>query len=474
MFTSFIKELLMKKIDHVYDCVGVGFGPSNLALAIALDEVKELKNRHLNCLFFDKKQSFSWHEDMLLDGTSMQISFLKDLVTLRNPQSKYTFINYLHQRHGLNDFINLKTFFPSRIEFNDYLCWVAKDFECCTKYDSKIFLLEPIMNGNQVVALAVHVENSSGTKSVYQTRNLILGAGGKANIPELFRQLGINQNVFHSSNYLQKIQHIEAGKQFSGRIAVVGAGQSAAEIFVDLSSRFPNANIDMISRSPTLKPADDSPFVNEIFNPQFIDFVYQKNDFLRKNILDYFRDTNYSVVDGCLIQKIYEMMYVQKLVRKDNIRLLFSKEIISAHLSDSMIKILLQDRFSQQQMLLNYDFVVLATGYQRNARHGLLKAFEGYFDNFKVDRCYRIKTQKEFLPKIYLQGYCETTHGLSDTLLSVLALRSAEIVDDLLDPSPNKKAIVFNPPISNQCQPSVNTYGLQAGLHVDNHQQILN
>jgi L-ornithine N5-oxygenase len=28
---------------------------------------------------------------------------------------------------------------------------------------------------------------------------------------------------------------------------------------------------------------------------------------------------------------------------------------------------------------------------------------------------------------VYLQGFCETTHGLSDTLLSVLPARAAEI-----------------------------------------------
>jgi L-ornithine N5-oxygenase len=34
---------------------------------------------------------------------------------------------------------------------------------------------------------------------------------------------------------------------------------------------------------------------------------------------------------------------------------------------------------------------------------------------------------------IYLQGCCEASHGLSDTLLSVLAIRSQEVVDALMD-----------------------------------------
>ena len=40
------------------------------------------------------------------------------------------------------------------------------------------------------------------------------------------------------------------------------------------------------------------------------------------------------------------------------------------------------------------------------------------------------KTQ-EFTPRIYVQGVEEYTHGLSDTLLSVLGVRAGEVVGDL-------------------------------------------
>jgi lysine/ornithine N-monooxygenase len=49
---------------------------------------------------------------------SMQRSFSAsaDLVTLRNPQSRFTFL-----KDHLNKFINLRNFYPTRIEFNDYI-----------------------------------------------------------------------------------------------------------------------------------------------------------------------------------------------------------------------------------------------------------------------------------------------------------------------------------------------------------------
>ena len=103
---------------HIHDLIGIGFGPSNIALAIALDEHRQT-GQAKDALFIERQPCFAWHPHMLLDNAHMQISFLKDLVTPRNPKSRFSFLNYLHSKGRLQDFINLQTFFPSRHEFND-------------------------------------------------------------------------------------------------------------------------------------------------------------------------------------------------------------------------------------------------------------------------------------------------------------------------------------------------------------------
>ena len=50
-----------------------------------------------------------------------------------------------------------------------------------------------------------------------------------------------------------------------------------------------------------------------------------------------------------------------------------------------------------------------------------------------VTRDYLLATPAHFAPRIYLQGCCEDSHGLSDTLLSVLARRADEICASLED-----------------------------------------
>jgi L-ornithine N5-oxygenase len=80
----------------------------------------------------------------------------------------------------------------------------------------------------------------------------------------------------------------------------------------------------------------------------------------------------------------------------------------------------------------SYDAVVLATGYERDGGRRLLSALAPWIEGFAVDRDYRLRTRPEFRPQIHLQGQSETSHGLSDTLLSVLAVRSHEIAESLL------------------------------------------
>lgn len=48
--------------DNVYDLIGVGLGPTHLALAIAH---KESSNPDQKCLFMEVKDKFSWYVPLL-------------------------------------------------------------------------------------------------------------------------------------------------------------------------------------------------------------------------------------------------------------------------------------------------------------------------------------------------------------------------------------------------------------------------
>ncbi|MDQ3990250.1 MAG: lysine N(6)-hydroxylase/L-ornithine N(5)-oxygenase family protein, partial [Actinomycetota bacterium] len=132
--------------DHeVLDVVGVGFGPSNLALAIAIAEHNAgvETDKRLSARFVERQDRFGWHRGMLIEDATMRVSFLKDLVTLRNPASPFSFLSYLDARDRLVDFINYGSFFPTRIEFHDYLEWAAARFGGQVDYGTKVVEIVP-------------------------------------------------------------------------------------------------------------------------------------------------------------------------------------------------------------------------------------------------------------------------------------------------------------------------------------------
>ncbi|MNP41137.1 L-ornithine 5-monooxygenase [compost metagenome] len=75
--------------------------------------------------------------------------------------------------------------------------------------------------------------------------------------------------------------------------------------------------------------------------------------------------------------------------------------------------------------------MILATGYERRSHRELLAPLQGYLEDFSVDRDYRALASPDLQAAVYLQGFCEASHGLSDTLLSVLPARAAEIGQSL-------------------------------------------
>ncbi len=414
-------------IPVIHDVIGVGFGPSNIALAIALEELSEIHGRALDTLFLDKQRDYTWHGETLVNQSRIQISFLKDLVSLRNPTSAYSFINYLHKQERLVDFINRGTFNPCRMEFNDYLRWVANHFTDLVNYSETVIRIEPEYQGHLIEHVKLIARDHRNQEKIYRARNVVVATGGTPRIPEAFIALRSEPHLFHHSEYLSGLQRLTQLQDQPTRIAIIGGGQSAAEAFIDLNDRIPTATIDLITRASALRPADDSPFVNEIFAPAYTDFIFSQNVEERDKLVGEFQNTNYAAIDLDLIQQIYDVLYRQKVARQSRHAVRCRQQIESASKHNDGFHLVLRDIASGQTQDRRYDAIVLATGYDRNPHNNLLKPMLELLRDGKVDRNYRVTGNHALKAGIYLQGFCESTHGLSDTLLSVLPMRAEEI-----------------------------------------------
>ncbi len=120
---------------------------------------------------------------------------------------------------------------------------------------------QPNPNSQKVESFVVTSKNvNTGCVSTYRARHVVLAMGGQRYIPHTFTQAAsLSQHIIHSSEYVTSTPSLLRSPLSMYRIAVVGGGQSGAEIFCDLQTRFPNATTSLILKSGALRPADDSP-----------------------------------------------------------------------------------------------------------------------------------------------------------------------------------------------------------------------
>jgi L-ornithine N5-oxygenase len=418
------------------EVVGVGLGPSNLALAVAaVEQVQD----HSGWLFLEKQNQCNWHPGMLLEGARLQISFLKDLVTMRNPQSYFTFVNYLKQNNRLDEFINLSTFNPTRIEFNDYLNWICKNIPPgLVQMNKEVISINPITSAKGIVTdLEIHSKDPAGNEMVIVSKNIVVAVGGKPNIPKQFAR-NRNHRIFHSSEYLNQITAFKQNEKLS--IGVVGTGQSAAEIIMHVSKKFPLSKVYSIQRKSTLKPADNSPFVNEVFFPRNVDFMYQiSNDDKRLQQLEEYQNTNYAAVDIEILQDIYGKMYEDRLSGHEQIHMISNVDIVDVTIGahEKVMLDLINHLNDEHISVPPLDIVFLATGYDRTSIPAFLEPIRDYLSysgkQLVLNRAYKAQTAEEFLPSLYIQGLSEMSHGISDSLLSILSVRSGEIINSITE-----------------------------------------
>jgi L-ornithine N5-oxygenase len=402
----------------VHDVVGIGFGPSNLALAIAVDEHVS-RGSQLSARFVERQAEFGWHRGMLIEDATMQVSFLKDLATLRNPTSRFGFLSYLHDRDRLVDFINYGTSFPTRLEFHDYLEWAAAGFADRVDYGTTIVGVEPVPHDPALL----DVLTDDGGR--LRARNIVLATGLVPHLPE---GVAGGRRVWHSRDLVTAASRATDVR----RVIVVGAGQSAAEAADHLHRAFPDAEVCAVFARYGYSPADDSSFANRVFDPSAVDDFFQAPSEVKDLILGYHGNTNYSVVDLDLIQALYRRHYHEKVSGRERLRFLNVSRVADVVETDDSVELAVESMVDRSREVLTADLVVYATGYRPSDPCQLLGALaprcrRDRLGRLEIGRDYRVATDDELQAGIYVQGATEHTHGLSSTLLSNVAVRSGEI-----------------------------------------------
>jgi L-ornithine N5-monooxygenase len=374
---------------------------------------------------------------MLLDDATMQVSFLKDLVTLRNPASGFSFLCYLQSRGRLVDFVNHKTLFPLRVEFHDYLEWAAAQVADQVSYGHEVVEIRPVPAPDDPAAVAWLdvVSRPAGGRSpvVHRARNVVLGTGLRPRLPD---GLDRTERVWHTCDLLDRAAALDGTAP--ERFVVLGAGQSAAETVAHLHRRFPGAEVCAVFSRYGYSPSDDSGFANRIFDPAAVDDYFAAPDAVKRQLMDYHANTNYSVVDLELIEDLYHRAYQEKVLGTERLRLFNVSRLADVVEGEDRVRVTVESLATGAKTPLDADAVVCATGYRPADALGLLGAAARWCrrderGRVRVERDYRIATAPELRCGVYLQGGTEHTHGITSSLLSNTAVRTGEILRSVLD-----------------------------------------
>jgi lysine N6-hydroxylase len=403
-----------------YDLVGIGLGPFNLSLAALADAVPDL-----HTLFLDAKPEFSWHQGLMVDGATMQVPHLADLVSLVDPTSPWSFLAYLREHDRLFPFYFSEQSHLSRREYEHYCRWAAERLPNC-RFDSPVRAVDW-----DAQARLFRVVLPDGR--AVPARNLVLGVGTEPVVPEAFAELHAAGAVHHAEDYLTALPTLSAATD----ITVVGSGQSGAEVFLDLLRRrgdAPGPHLRWLTRTPAIAPMEYSKLGLEHFTPDYTRYFHALPEEVRDRLVPS-QWQLYKAASADTLADIHAALYDRTLGgAAPDAEILPGTEVVAAGPGPhGGLQLHCLHRETGTEHLLRTGAAVLATGHAAR-RPALLESFADLVDwdeqgRYRVDLDHRVGLRPDVTGGLYVQNAELHTHGVGTPDLGLGAHRAATILN---------------------------------------------
>ena len=410
-------------MNDVYDLLGIGVGPFNLSLAALVQPIANCKT-----IFFEQNKDFNWHPDLMLDFSSLQTPFMSDLVTLADPCSEFSYLNYAKKTGNLYSFYIKEDFFLKRAEYNAYCQWVVSrlnNLAFTSKVEAAVYL--PTEKCYQV-----NVQTPTGD-SFFYAKNLVVGVGTKPIIPDFCPK---SPNIMHSGKYLSYKDKLLN----CSNILIIGSGQSAAEVFYDLllASEHYAYKLTWCTRSPRFFPLEYTKLTLELTSPDYIDYFYSLPEAKRVALVKT-QSSLYKGINSSLINDIYDLLYDKKQAGKAaKVELRTNMQATEINVLPETINVDFLQTELNQTCTIPAEFVILGTGYQ-NYFPSCLTPIK---DSLNLDANNMIKLHRNYSAdnnnSVFMQNLGLHTHGLTAPDLGMSCYRNSVILNAILGYEPYK------------------------------------
>ncbi|MCC9737705.1 lysine N(6)-hydroxylase/L-ornithine N(5)-oxygenase family protein [Streptomyces sp. MNU89] len=414
--------------EHPYDLVGIGIGPFNLSLAALADGVPGLRT-----LFLDARPRFSWHPGLLLEGTVLQVPFLADLVTMADPTSPWSYLNYLRAHDRMFPFFFSERFHIPRREYDHYCRWAAECLPSC-RFDAEVTSVE--WDGAAGVFRVEH-RSAAGRRSSVAARRIVLGIGTEPVLPEVLRPLpaaGHRGRVLHSADYRTHRARLAAEDD----VTVIGAGQSGAEVVLDLLRHQDGDGaggpyVRWLARTPAFAPMEYSKIGLEHFTPDYIRYFRGLPPEVRDRLV---REQwqLYKGVSEETLAEIHDALYERTIGGTEPRAALHpGVEITGAEAVPGGFLLRCHHAQQDSRFEVRTSAVVAATGYAA-VRPAFLGPVAGLVDwddrgRYRIDGEYRVALDPAVTGSLYVQNAELHTHGVGAPDLTLGAWRAATILN---------------------------------------------
>lgn len=416
-----------------FDLLGIGIGPFNLSLAALADGVPDL-----TAAFYDQRSSFQWHPGLLIDGATLQVPFLADLVTLADPASRWSFLSWLKSRERLFPFYFAERFHVHRAEYDAYCRWAA-DALPTTHFGQQVDAVRWNPARGHFEVDHTHLDEHGEAEALGRTyaRHLVLGIGTAPYVPEPLRPLAEAPTVpvVHSADYLAQRERLLGAEH----VTVVGSGQSGAEVFLDLLRARPagRERLTWLARTPAFAPMEYSKLGLEHFTPDYTRYFHGLAEPVRDRLLP--RQWQlHKAIDAGTLTAIHEELYRRTLDGGWPDAVLTPGVTVrtAGRIGTQSIELHLEHGDQGTRTRMMTDAVVLATGYRERPLDQLLSPLHPYLRRDaagrpRIDARHRLELDRSVTGRIYVQNAERHTHGVGAPDLGLAAWRSAVILNDL-------------------------------------------
>ncbi|HEY4024092.1 MAG TPA: SidA/IucD/PvdA family monooxygenase [Pseudonocardiaceae bacterium] len=407
------------------DLLGVGVGPFNLSLAALASGVPELR-----AAFLDRSPEFRWHPGLMIEGATVQVPFLADLVSLVQPAHPLSFLSYLADVQRLFPFYFAERLHVDRAEYDDYLRWASKRLPTCL-FDTEVSCVDWSAEDNAFVVDAI----SGGATTRLFASNIVLGIGTTPAVPAALRPLvDSDALVLHSADYLVHRDALGAAEE----VVVIGSGQSGAEVFLDLLRRRPigRERLRWFARTSALAPMEYSKLGLEHFTPDYTRFFHGLAEPVRAKLVDA-QWQLYKGISAETMAEIHDELYRRSVhCGWPDVAITPGVEVRAARRADGRYELDLGHTQDHGTRTVAADGIVLATGYADRPLDHLLgplteRAVTDAAGRPLVDADYRVRLDPAITGALFVQNAEKHTHGVGTPDLGLGAWRAATIINSI-------------------------------------------